>query len=104
LKLIRLESALERFIWALALSVPLAIVTFAVADNVNTPEVLRWVSSPGYVLALHAPPERTFAESLGRGIEIGIGVNMAYYWLILLGLLKILSWRSSLPARIQHKS
>jgi hypothetical protein len=85
---------LKQFVWAVVVSVPLAIIAFAVADNVNTPEVARWVLSPGYAITEHMTLGGTFAESLGMSIQIDIGFNMAYYLFILFVLFKVLSRRS----------
>jgi hypothetical protein len=75
---------LKRTMWAVALSVPLALVGFAVSDSTKCPKLLRYIISPGNALAEHIPPAYgSLADVISRGVSVTLAANAAYYTVIL---------------------
>lgn len=85
-----ISNVTRRIVWSVVLAIPLAFVSFAVADSVRTPNVIRYLIAPGFVLSLHlSPGGSTFSESLSRMVWLTLAANTAYY---AVPIFVVLSW------------
>ena len=79
---------LARFVLSVVCAIPLAFISLAIADNTQTPDIVRLLIAPGYLLGLHAiSPNMGFLDSLGRFGKVALTVNTCYYALLLAGIL-----------------
>jgi hypothetical protein len=83
------------------LALLLTWLSMAIADHVGTPEIVRWIFSPGYVLGLHFAWGRGFRDQLGSFMFIALIVNVSYYGLVCFLLLRRIGWPSS-PKNPRH--
>ena len=75
---------LKRTLWSVALSVPLSLVALAISDNAKCPAVLRYILSPGTLLATHIPPAYgTLGDTIARFMWVTLATDAAYYTVIL---------------------
>lgn len=86
---------MKRFLLALALSVPMALLGIAVADSARVPQLVGDFLSPGFLVAMRLPPAGSLAQNLGRSLRVEFAVDVAFYFLILLGLFGLVSRRES---------
>ncbi len=80
----------------------LTYLSLAIADHVGTPEFVRYVFSPGYVLGVRFATGRGFLDTLGSFGRIAITVNMIYFGLFSFLLLWKISW-PKLPKNLRHR-
>jgi hypothetical protein len=94
---------LARLLLGVFLTLLLTYFSLAIADNVGTPQFVRYVFSSGYVLGIHFASGTTFGETLSSFLRISLTVNVAYYglimWLLLIRKINWQSWRE-IPAII----
>jgi hypothetical protein len=64
------------------LTLRLTYLSLAIADHVGTPEFVRYVLSPGYVLGVRFATGRGFLDTLGSFGRIAITINMISFGLI----------------------
>jgi hypothetical protein len=64
----------------------LTYLSLAIADHVGTPQFVRYVFSPGYVLGLR------FSDSFGNFVLIAVGVNITYFGLLIFLLVWKINW------------
>ena len=76
----------KRAIWALFLAVPLCFLGTAVGDNVNCPDRLRTLISPGFAWALYFHFSGGFAQQLSTFVRTGLALNFAFYFWLIFGL------------------
>ncbi len=57
----------------------LTYLGMAISDRPTTPQLVRWVISPGFVLGMRFASGEGFLERLGSFARIAITVNMIYY-------------------------
>jgi hypothetical protein len=63
---------------------PLALVAFVISDNAKCPAVLRYILSPGTLLAKQIPPAYgTLGDTIGRFMSVTLATDAAYYTVIL---------------------
>lgn len=67
-------------------------ISLSVTDNVNTPQVVRYVIAPGYVLGMYFASGRGFFDTLGSFMRIVLAVNISYYGLICFFAMKRINW------------
>lgn len=79
-----ISNVARRIALSVALAVPLALLSFAIADSVRTPEVIRYLIAPGYLLILHmSSGGNSFGESLNREMSLALTTDTAYYGLLI---------------------
>src|SRR6266550_5607500 len=61
------------------LTLLMTYLSLAIADRPTTPQVVRYVFSPGYVLGVRFATGKGFLDTLGSFGRIAIAVNMIYY-------------------------
>lgn len=95
----------ERFVLAQflggLLTIILTWVSLTIADHVGTPEFVRYIFSPGYVLGMRFAAGAGFLETLGSFGRIAITANMIYYGLISFFILKKINW-PRMPRNPRH--
>jgi hypothetical protein len=84
------------------LTLLLTYLSLAVADHVGTPEFVRCVFSPGYVLGMRFATGSGFLDRLGSFGRIAITVNMVYFGLFSFILLWKINW-PKLPRNRRHR-
>src|SRR5277367_2737481 len=62
-----------------SLTLLLTFVSIAIADHETTPQFLRYIISPGFVLGLRFMAGRGFFDALGSFGRIAFTVNMIYF-------------------------
>ena len=70
----------------------LTYVSLAIADHVGTPQLVRYIFSPGFVAGMHFASGIGLLERLGSFGRIAITVNILYYGLINFLLFRKLNW------------
>jgi EamA domain-containing membrane protein RarD len=80
------------------LSIPCAWLAVSIADNTHVPDWLRYIFSPGTMLAtrLTMGPTHTLKEMLGQlknWIIIALLTNMVFYGMLIFGFAMIFSAR-----------
>jgi len=55
-------------------------VSLSIADDAGTPQVVRYVIAPGYVLGTYCASGRGFFDTLGSFVRIALAVNITYLW------------------------
>jgi hypothetical protein len=84
------------------LTLLLTYLSLAIADHVGTPEFVRCIFSPGYVLGVRFATGCGFLETLGSFGRIAITVNMIYFGMICFLLLWKINW-PQLPTNPRHR-
>jgi hypothetical protein len=84
------------------LALLLTFLSLAIADHVGTPEIVRWVFSPGYVLGLRFMSGGGFLERLGSFGRIAVAINVIYFGLISFVLLWKMEWPKR-PGNPRHR-
>jgi hypothetical protein len=79
----------------------LTYVSLAIADHVGTPQLVRYIFSPGFVAGMHFASGSGLLERLGSFERIAIPVNFLYYGLINFLLFRKLNW-PRWPENPQH--
>jgi hypothetical protein len=79
----------------------LAYLSLAIADHVETPQLVRYVFSPGFVAGVRFASGYGFPERLGSFGRIAISVNVLYYGLINFFVFWKLNW-PKLPKDPRH--
>lgn len=74
------------------LSFPLACASIAIADHQTTPEFVRYIVSPGYLLGLRLMSGHNFFDALSVFGWVAFSVNMVYFGLVILAVLWKLRW------------
>ncbi|MGA7560377.1 MAG: hypothetical protein WBV60_10020 [Terriglobales bacterium] len=97
----------RRFIFAQLLiggflTLMLTFASIAIADHETTPQLLRYVISPGFVLGLRYMTGRGFFDALGSFERIAFTVNIIYFGLITFLLLWKVNW-PKLPRNPRHR-
>jgi hypothetical protein len=73
----------RRIVCSVTVAVPLALISFAIADHEMTPNVIRYLIAPGYVLSLRLSlGGSSFSESISRDVCFALTANTAYYGLL----------------------
>ncbi len=85
----------------LVFALSLTWLSMAIADHVGTPEVVRWIVSPGYVLGMRLAWGRGFWDQLRSFMLVALLVNLCYYGLALFLLLRRINW-PKLPRNPRH--
>ena len=89
---------MKRIVWAIILSLPLALLAFAISDSAKCPELLRNILSPGNLVALHVPPAYgSLADTISRFVTVTLATDVAYYALILWSVLTCFAGRGGSP-------
>lgn len=73
---------------AAVVALPLAMIAFAIADQQSTPQILRYLVAPGYVLTISPWFDATLRDAgwktgLGVSLLTALIVNFVYYSLLL---------------------
>jgi hypothetical protein len=76
-------------------------VSLAIADHVGTPQLVRYIFSPGFVAGMRFASGGGFLERLGSFGRIAITVNVVYYGLINFLLFWNINW-PKLPKNPHH--
>jgi hypothetical protein len=85
-----ISSVTRRIVWSLVLAIPLSFISFAVADSVRTPNIIRYLIAPGFVLSLHlSSGGSSFSESLSRAVWLALATDTTCY---AVPLFVVLSW------------
>ncbi len=84
------------------LTLLLTYFSLAIADHVGTPQLIRYVFSPGYVLGVHLASGASLLEALGSFGRIALTVNLIYYGLISFFLIRKINW-PKLPRNPRHR-
>jgi hypothetical protein len=92
---------LARVLIALVITLPRTWLSMAIADHVGTPEFLRWIVSPGYVLGVHFAWGRGFSEHLSSFMLIALTANLSYYGFACFLLLRGINWPKT-PRNPRH--
>jgi hypothetical protein len=79
----------------------LTYLSLAIADHVGTPDLVRYVFSPGYVLGMRLATGNGLLDTLGSFGRIAITVNMIYFGFISFVLLWKINW-PKLPRNRRH--
>lgn len=100
------DRAMRRFVVAqvilwFAFTFLLTLLSIAIADHVGTPEIVRWIASPGYVLGIRLAWGMGFWDQLGSFMLIALLVNLSYYGLAIFLLLRRINW-PKLPRNPRH--
>ncbi len=77
---------------AVCLAFLLACLSIAIADHRGTPELVRYVVSPGFILGLRLMSGRNFSDALSVFGWVALSVNMVYFGVAILALLWKLRW------------
>lgn len=72
-----IRDVLRRIILSALAAVPSAFFSFGLADSAKTPNLVRYLIAPGYVLMLHV------RLSFDNGIWLALWTNGAYYTLLI---------------------
>jgi hypothetical protein len=69
-------------------ALPLSMIAFAIADHQSTPQILRYLMAPGYVLTISpwfdaALRDAGWKTGLGVSLLTALIVNFVYYSLLL---------------------
>jgi hypothetical protein len=83
------------------LTLLLTYVSLAIADHVGTPQLVRYILSPGFVAGMRFASGSGLLERLGSSGRIAITVNVVYYGLINFFLFRKLNW-PKLPKNPHH--
>jgi hypothetical protein len=84
------------------LTLLLTYVSLAVADHVGTPQLVRYILSPGFVAGMRFASGSGILERLGSFGRIAITVNVVYYGLINFLLFRRFDW-PKLPKNPRHR-
>jgi hypothetical protein len=84
------------------LTLLLTYLSLAIADRPTTPQLVRYVFSPGYVLGVRFASGKGFLDRLGSFGRIAITANMIYYGSISFLLFWKLNW-PKLPRNPRHR-
>jgi hypothetical protein len=84
------------------LTLMLTFGSIAIADHETTPQLLRYILSPGFVLGLRFMTGRGFLDALGSFGRIVFTINMIYFGLISFLLLWKVNW-PKLPKNPRHR-
>jgi hypothetical protein len=77
---VRARPAVKRSaVWSLELALPLAFISFAVADSETIANSLRYFISPGHLVAVTLQGHGSFSES----IVVALASNALYYGVLL---------------------
>jgi hypothetical protein len=74
------------------LTLLLTYVSLAIADHATTPQLVRYVFSPGYVLGVRFATGKGLLDTLGSFGRIAVTVNMIYFGSISFVLLWKINW------------
>jgi hypothetical protein len=80
----------------------LTCLSIAIADHDTTPQLVRYIVSPGFVLGLRFTTGRGLLDPLGSFGRIAFTVNMIYFGLIGFLLLWKVNW-PKLPRNRRHR-
>jgi hypothetical protein len=92
---------LAQLLLGVFLTLLLTYFSLAIADHVGTPQFVRYVFSPGYVLGMHFASGPSFTEALDSFGRIALPVNIVYYGLISFFLIRKINW-PKLPRNPRH--
>jgi hypothetical protein len=74
------------------LTLLLTYFSMAIADHVGTPELIRYIFSPGYVFGMRYASGSGFFDTLGSFARISLTVNIIYYGLVSFLLFRKFNW------------
>jgi len=74
------------------LTLPLTYLSLAIADRPETPQLVRCILAPGFVLGARFASGSTFFDTLGSFGRIALTTNVVYYGLICFLLLRRINW------------
>lgn len=75
----------------------LTYFSLAIADHVGTPDFVRYVLSPGYVLGMRFASGGGWLERLGSFGRIAVTTNLIYYGLLVFLVLRKIDWPKNAP-------
>ncbi len=79
----------------------LTYISLAIADRVGTPEWVKYVFAPGYVLGMRYARGTGLLDTLGSFGRIAITANITYYGLIVFVVMRQINWPKS-PGNPRH--
>lgn len=74
------------------LALPLTYLSLAIADRPATPQLIRYIFAPGFVLGMRFASGSSFLDTLGNFGRMAILTNITYYGLICFLLLRRINW------------
>jgi hypothetical protein len=84
------------------LTLALTYVSFPISDHQGTPQFVRYVLSPGFLLGIRFASSDIWLDWLGSFGVIAAATNMVYYGFIVLFVLRKLDW-PKMPRNTNHR-
>jgi hypothetical protein len=85
-----ISTVTRKIVLAIFVAMPLAIISFGVVDSALTPNIVRYLIAPGYLLSLRLPlGGNRVQQSLSLSVLFALTVNAVYD---ALGIFLLLVW------------